>query len=171
MDNLPKLMLFLEIREVLGPGVESLERGALDGLSLTEVNDLCLARRGCILVTRMKDGTEVKVTKQYVVQRLTNCISELEGNGVELSILSPTEDFPEIESKKPLLGSDRILQSMVAAVSEKCKLGVMIPYPRFRQRKRSGLVQSLLWLWEQFLLIQEQRSRYLKSHASLRSLE
>lgn len=125
----PRVDIVPEIREILGPGVEILERGALDGLGLKEVKDLRLGRRGSILVTRMKDGTEVKVTKQYVAERLTNCISELEGNGVELSILLCTEDFPEIESKKLLLRPDKVLQSMVDAVSQKWKLGVIIPSP------------------------------------------
>jgi protein AroM len=125
----PRVDIVPEILEVLGPGVEILERGALDGLSLKEVNDFRPGRRGSILITRMKDGTEVKVTRQYVVQRLTNSISELEGKGVELSILLCTEDFPEIESKKLLLRPDKILQSMVEAVSQKWKLGVIIPSP------------------------------------------
>jgi protein AroM len=123
----PRVDIIPEIREILGPGVEILERGVLDGLSLKEVSDFRPGRRGSTLITRMKDGTEVNVTKQYVVQRLTNCISELEGKGVELSILLCTEDFPEIESKKILLRPDRVLQSMVKAILKKGKLGVIIP--------------------------------------------
>jgi protein AroM len=125
----PRVDIVPEILEVLGPGVEILERGALDGLSLKEVNDFRPGRRGSILITRMKDGTEVKVTRQYVMQRLTNCISELEGKGAELSILLCTEDFPEIESKKLLLRPNRILQNMAEALSQKWKLGVIIPSP------------------------------------------
>lgn len=117
-----------EIREILGPEVEIVERGALDGLSLKEVNDFYPGPPSPILITRMKDGTEVKVTKEHIVTRLKNCILELEGKGVEISILLCTEDFSEIGSEKILLRPDRILQSMVKAIlKQKAKLGVIIP--------------------------------------------
>ena len=123
----PRDDIIPEIREVLGPEVEIVERGALDGLSLKEVNDFCSRPPDPILITRMKDGTEVKVAKKHIVTRLTNCILELEGKGVEISILLCTEDFPEIESKKMLLRPDRLLQRMVKAILTKGKLGVIIP--------------------------------------------
>ena len=123
----PRDDIIPEIREVLGPQVEIVERGALDGLSLKEVNDFYPGPSSPILVTRMKDGTEVKITKKHIVTRLKNCILELEGKGVEISILLCTEDFPEIKSKKILLRPDRILQSMVKAILKKGKLGVIIP--------------------------------------------
>lgn len=52
---------------------------------------------------------------------------ELEGKGVEISILLCTEDFQEIESKNILLRPDRVLQSMVKAILKKGKLGVIVP--------------------------------------------
>ena len=123
----PRDDIIPEIREVLGPEVEIVERGALDGLSLKEVNVFYQGEAGQTLITRMKDGTEVKITKKHIVPRLKNCILELEGKGVEISILLCTEDFPEIESQKILLRPDRVLQSMVKAILKKGKLGVIIP--------------------------------------------
>lgn len=123
----PRDDIIPEIREVLGPEVEIVESGALDGLSLKEVNDFYPGPPNPILITRMKDGTEVKIAKKHILTRLKNCILELESKGVEISILLCTEDFPEIESKKILLRPDRILQSMVKAILKKGKLGVIIP--------------------------------------------
>ncbi|OQW32776.1 MAG: hypothetical protein A4E19_05300 [Nitrospira sp. SG-bin1] len=125
----PRDDIIPEIRDVLGPEVEILERGALDGLSLKEVNDFYPGPPDPILITRMKDGTEVKITKKNIVAKLKNCIFELEGKGVEIAILLCTEDFPEIESKKILLRPDRVLQSMVKATLKEGKLGVIIPSP------------------------------------------
>lgn len=123
----PRVDIIPEICEVLGPGVEIVERGALDGLSLKEVNSFYPGPPGPILITRMKDGTEVKVSKKHVVTRLKKCILELEGEGVEISILLCTEDFPEIESKNILLRPDRVLQSMIKAILSKGTLGVIVP--------------------------------------------
>ncbi len=118
-----------EIREVLGSEVEIVEKGALDGLSLKDVNDFYPGPTDHILVTRMKDGTEVKIAEKHIITRMNNRISELEGKGVEISILLCTGEFPEIESKKILLQPDRILQGMVRAVLEKGKLCVIVPSP------------------------------------------
>ncbi len=123
----PRDDIIPEIREIFGPEVEIVERGALDGLSLKKVNGFYPGPPGPILVTRMKDGTEVKIAKKHIVTRLKNCIVELEGKGVEISILLCTDGFPEIESKNILLRPDRVLQSMVKAIIKKGKLGVIVP--------------------------------------------
>lgn len=123
----PRVDIIPEIQAIVGSGVEIVERGALDGLSLKDVNDFYPAPSDSVLVTRMQDGTEVKVNKMHVVARLKNCILELEDEGIEISILLCTEDFPEIESKSLLLRSDRILQSMVHAILSKGEIGVIVP--------------------------------------------
>lgn len=125
----PRVDIIPEIQAVVGSGVEIVERGALDGLSLKEVNDFYPGPSDSILVTRMKDGAEVKVSKKHVVTRLKNCILELEDEGIEISILLCTEDFQEIESKSLLLRPDRILQSMVNAILSKGEIGVIVPSP------------------------------------------
>lgn len=124
----PRNDIVPEIREILGHEVEIVERGALDGLSLKEVNDFHPGPPSPILITRMKDGTEVKITKKHIITRLKNCILELEAKGVEISILLCTEDFPNIESRRILLRPDKILRSMVKAILKKGeRLGVIIP--------------------------------------------
>ena len=124
----PRTDIIPEIREALGSGVEIVERGALDGLSLNQVNNFYLGPPSPTLITRMRDGTEVKVAKKHIVGRLKKCILELEGKGVEITILLCTEDFAEIESRKMmLLRPDRVLQGMVKAISKQLKLGVIVP--------------------------------------------
>lgn len=123
----PRVDIIPEIQAIVGSGVEIVERGALDGLSLKEVNDFYPTSSDSILVTRMQDGTEVKVNKKHIVTRLKNCILELEDEGIEISILLCTEDFPEIESKSLLLRPDRVLQSMAHAILSKGKIGVIVP--------------------------------------------
>ena len=123
----PRNDIIPEMREVLGHEVEIVEKGALDGLSLKEVNVFCPDPTDHILVTRMKDGTEVKIAKKHIINRMNNCISELEDNGVEISILLCTGEFTEIESKNVLLQPDRILHKMVSSILEKGRLGVIVP--------------------------------------------
>ncbi len=96
----PRDDIIPEIREVLGPEVEIVERGALDGLSLKEVNDFYPGPRSPILITRMKDGTEVKVTKKHILTRLKKCILDLEGKGVEISILFAQKIFRKLNPRR-----------------------------------------------------------------------
>ena len=123
----PRVDIIPEIRAVVGSGVEIVERGALDGISLKEVNDFYSGPSDSILITRMKDGTEVKVNREHILTRLKNCILALENEGIEISILLCTEEFPEIQSKSLLLRPDRVLQSMVQAILSKGEIGVIVP--------------------------------------------
>lgn len=123
----PRDDIIPEIREVLGSEVDIVEKGVLDGLRLKEIDDFYSRKSDPILITRMNDGTEVKITKNHVIARIKDCILELEAKGVEISILLCTEDFSEIKSKKILLQPGRLLKSMVKAILNKGKLGVIIP--------------------------------------------
>lgn len=115
------------IRDILGPGVEVIEAGALDGLSLEEVKDFYPEPADFTLVTRMKDGTEVKVAEKYIVPKINSCISGLEDLGVEILMLLCTGAFPGIESKGILLRPDRLLGNIVKGILEKGRLGVIVP--------------------------------------------
>jgi protein AroM len=125
----PRDDIIPEIRNILGPGVEVIETGALDGLSLEEVKDFYPEPTDFTLVTRMKDGTEVKVAEKYIIPRLNNCISGLENKGTEILMLLCTGEFPGIESKRILLRPDRLLGNIVKGILEKGRLGVIVPSP------------------------------------------
>lgn len=53
----PRDDIIPEIRDILGPGVEIIETGVLNGLSLEEIKDFYPEPTDFTLVTRMKDGT------------------------------------------------------------------------------------------------------------------
>ena len=125
----PRDDIIPEIRDILGPGVELIEAGALDGLSLEEVKDFYPEPTDFTLVTRMKDGTEVKVAEKYIITRLNNCISGLEDKGAEILMLLCTGEFPGIKSKRILLRPDRLLQNIVKGILEKGRLVVIVPSP------------------------------------------
>jgi protein AroM len=125
----PRDDIIPEIRDIIGPGVEIIEAGALDGLGLEEVKDFYPGPTDFTLVTRMTDGTEVKVAEKYIMPRLNNCISVLEDQGAEILMLLCTGEFPGIESKRILLRPDRLLRNIVNGILEKGRLGVIVPSP------------------------------------------
>ena len=123
----PRDDIIPEIREILGSGVEIIEVGALDGLSLEEVKDFYPEPTDFTLVTRMKDGTEVKVAEKYIIPRLNNCISGLEAKDAEILMLLCTGEFQGIKSKRILLRPDRLLGNIGKGILEKGRLGVIVP--------------------------------------------
>jgi protein AroM len=123
----PRDDIIPEIRDILGPGVEIIEAGALDGLRLEEIKAFYPEPTDFTLVTRMKDGTEVKVAKKYIIPRLNICISGLEEKGAEILMLLCTGEFSGIESKGILLRPDRLLHNIVKGILEKARLGVIVP--------------------------------------------
>lgn len=125
----PRHDIIPEIRDIMAPGVEIIEAGALDRLRLEEVKAFYPEPTDFTLVTRMKDGTEVKIAEKYIVPRLNKCIFELENKGAEILMLLCTGEFPGIESKGILLRPDRLLHNIVKGILEKGRLGVIVPSP------------------------------------------
>jgi len=125
----PRIDIIPGIRDVLGPSVEIVEKGALDGLDLEQVKNFYPRPNDYILVTRMRDGTEVKIAEEYLTERMKRCISEFQAEPVEIIILLCTGEFPEIESKKILLRPDRIMLHMVQSLLDTGRLGVIVPSP------------------------------------------
>ena len=125
----PRSDVIPHLRDILGPEVEIVEKGALDGLNLEEVRKFSPRPNDYILVTRMRDGTEVKIAEERVIALMKRCISDFQAEPVEIIILLCTGEFPELESKKILLRPDRIMFHMVQSLLDRGRLGVIVPSP------------------------------------------
>jgi protein AroM len=125
----PRVDIIPEIQKVMGSTIEIVEKGALDGLDLEEVKRFYPCQDDFILVTRMKDGTEVKVAERYILERMKQCIADFQKEPVELILLLCTGEFPEIQSSKILLRLDRIMLQIVRGILERGKLGAIVPSP------------------------------------------
>jgi len=94
----PRLDVTLEIKDILGPRIEIVECGALDGLSPEEINELKPSKSEYILVTRLRDGTTVRVSREKIIDRMNRCIRKIENN-VEIVVILCTGEFPMLKSK------------------------------------------------------------------------
>jgi protein AroM len=123
----PRVDIVPEFRRALCMDAEIVERGALDGLSLEEVRNLAPRAGDYVLVTRMSDGTEVKIAERHILDRLKGCVGDLEQRGVDLIALFCTGEFPELRSSRLLLRPDRLLANVVSALLPRGALGVVVP--------------------------------------------
>jgi protein AroM len=111
----------------VGTEVELLQRGALDGLSREEIAAFAPAEGDYVLVTRLRDGTEVKVAERRIHERMAAAIRSLEDEGVSVIILFCTGEFPSLESRALLLRPDALLRGVVGALIGSGALGVCVP--------------------------------------------
>lgn len=127
----PRTDVISDIGDILGSNVEIIECGALDGLSLEEIKKLEPSLNEHVLVTRLKDGTEVKVSHEKIIARLNQCLQKLEERSKILIILC-TGTFPLL-SQKLLIEPSKLIKSVVQSLLPKGQLGVLIPTPEQTQ--------------------------------------
>ena len=123
----PRVDLIPEMRAILGTGVEIIEAGALDGMTLDEVREIAPGPGDQVLVTRMADGTPVKIAERHILSRMQSQIDSLVERGAEIIALVCTGEFPDFRCSKLVVRPQRVLYHATAAVSAGLSLGVLVP--------------------------------------------
>jgi protein AroM len=93
------------------------ETGLLDNLSRAEIASLAPCGHGDqTLVTRLRDGTEVKLSEKKAIEMLPRAVKDMEHRDVDSVVLFCTGEFPPVESKVPVLYPSAIVSAVVSAV-------------------------------------------------------
>lgn len=140
----PRVDVVSEMKEVMGERVEILECGALDKLSREQILELAPRENEEFFVTRLRDGSEVKVAVSRIVPLVQECINTLEPL-VDVIGLICTGEFHGIFSKKILIEPSALLINIVKSLSPR-RLGVLIPNPRqvsMTNRKWSAITTDI----------------------------
>ena len=120
-DLIPGLM------DILGPGYEVVEAGALDDHTMDDVNRIDLNPDHYILVSRMRDGTEIKITKKVVIPRMQEQLDRLEDQGVRLTVVMCTGKFPQFRSRGLVVTPSEVLKGVIEGSLKVGKLAVVYP--------------------------------------------
>src|SRR5262249_1254660 len=123
----PRTDVVPELAEVLGPGVEIVERGALDGLDIRAVSALAPGPDDQVLVTRLRGGATVFVAAHRIAPRIQAALTDLDRPGVALSAILRTGFLPGLAAAAPLLHPDRVLLGVLRGLSWSGRLGVVAP--------------------------------------------
>ena len=145
----PRKDIVPEMRQILSVDIEIRERGALDDHTLEDVKRLERKPGERILVTRMRDGTEVKVPHGHVVPLIKRCIEELEMEGVELTLILCTGGFPVFKSKRLIVYPSEILQGAVRGALRLGRLGVVFPSEEQLKMAGARLYQTGKRTWDE----------------------
>jgi protein AroM len=116
-----------EIKQLTGSTINYMECGALDGLTLTQIQELAPQSDDYLLVTRMRDGSSVTLAKKHIIPRLRECIRRVEAENVEVIIMLCTGIFPDLRTTKLMIKPDRLLEETVKAILETGTIGVITP--------------------------------------------
>jgi protein AroM len=123
----PRNDVVKEIRDILGP-LEIIERGCLDELKKEQMERLKPKEREPFLVTLLRDGSSIQVSREEVTNLLQQRIQELENEDVNLIVLLCTGDFTNLQSKKLVIEPGKLIHKLVQGIlTKEKKLGVIIP--------------------------------------------
>ncbi|USG66240.1 AroM family protein [Brevibacillus ruminantium] len=127
----PRVDVTPEMLPYLGD-VTVVEKGALDGMGPDELAAIAPKPGENVLVSRLRDGSQVTMSKQAVLDLMQMRIDELEQEGVEAILLLCTGHFPPFRCQTLLLEPDRILNHAVRGLLSTGRLGVINPVPEQR---------------------------------------
>ncbi len=122
----PRDDIVSELRLLLGGGVSIVEAGALDDLLHEEIAALAPAAGEAVLVTRLRDGSSVRVAHRHIMPRLARVVEAL-ARRADLVLLLCTGTFPPLHAACPVLYPERLLRNFVQAVASDWHIGVVTP--------------------------------------------
>lgn len=110
------------------PPASLIERGALDDLSHDEIGRLAPRNDEHPLVSRLRDGTEVVISKERLMPFMQTAVDQAVSAGATLAVILCTGEFAQLSIPVPAIYPDRILAHVVDAVLPEGVVGVMLPH-------------------------------------------
>ena len=135
-DMVPELRRWLD-------GEQIAERGALDNLSAAEAGRLGpVGPEDRLLVSRMRDGSSVKLGVSQVHPLVCGAVRDLEDRGVAATLIVCTGELPPVPHRKTLLHAEALLAHGVRGITGGAQLGVLCPDPATHTRWNQAHVAS-----------------------------
>lgn len=123
----PRPDLLRPIEVATNNSVELELTGALDGMSLADVDQIAPEDGDIPLVTQMESSATVTISHRHVVPLLQQRLHEHETAGRDLLVVLCTGSFPELTADVPMLMPDRVLCHFVAGTFSAGTLGIIAP--------------------------------------------
>jgi protein AroM len=119
-----------EVAAVLGAGFRVVERGALDGLTASQVEALSPGPEHALLVTLLSDGRAVTVAKERILELLQRQLQRLEEEDeASATLLLCSGPFPAFQHCRPLVQPQAALYGAVLAMAGGGRVAAMLPEP------------------------------------------
>ncbi|MCS2608475.1 AroM family protein [Halomonas dongshanensis] len=129
----PRTDLHEDLGELLAPSIDVVERGALDGLTLEEIElRYPVGEQSHVLVSRMRDGRQVTIAEPDLEPLLDGAIRSMAASGsVDALLVLCTGDLPDYRDLGiPVLSPKRLVRHGLQALFPEGRLLVMSPEAR-----------------------------------------
>jgi len=124
----PRIDIMPEMLAEIGEGIEPVEFGLLDGFSRAEIAALAPKGEAYRIVSRLADGSEAVLAKDWVEARFQAMIDEVDAQGFDLIVLLCTGSFPSLRSRTMMVEAGRVVDHVVDALAmEGRTIGMMLP--------------------------------------------
>lgn len=125
----PRTDVVPDMAALLPAGTPVIERGALDDAGPAELARLAPAPGEEVLVSRMRDGTEVGLAADRLMPLVQDAVDHVTGRGAAVVAVLCTGTLPRLRCPAPLLQPGPLLRNLVAAAAPEARLGVVVPAP------------------------------------------
>ena len=124
----PRDDVISEIKPLLNPGAEIIQYGLLDDLSPQEIQALAPIKNETLLVSRLMDGTQIKLGEKKISALLPNAV-DLMKTQMHVNVVGVlcTHEFSQMKFSLPTIFPFTSLQFLLEQVLEVESLGVVVP--------------------------------------------
>lgn len=162
----PRTDVTSDVADILGPDIRIVECGALDELTSKDISELKPSPDEHLLVTRLRDGSEVKISHEKVVSLVNDCISKVQDNAVVVVFLC-TGEFKDVHADKLLIMPSDLLFQVVQSILPQGVAGILVPSPlQFDDMRAKWKRQGLDIVLESLSPYQETDENRIKEIAS-----
>ena len=138
----PRTDMTADLESRLAPTLELVQYGALDDLTASDVErDLAPEPNDEVLVSRMRDGSQVTFSGTKVLPLVQARIDQAEREGARATIVLCTGSFPEMRHEVPLVYPQPLFHAVGRALAGGRRVAVMVPEP-------SQVEQAKIWWGE-----------------------
>lgn len=124
----PRRDMLADLRAILGDEPTIHEVGALDQLGVDEVRELAPRPGEFPLVSRLRDGTIVELSRARVIPLLRDALDRLSMAGAEIFVILCTGEFPPFRASGPVLLPQVVMAKAVDALGVH-RVGALPPLP------------------------------------------
>lgn len=124
----PRRDIMKDIEPLLSDQLEILQAGALDNLTMEQIKELAPDKGDTVLVSSLQNGISVEMAEEKILNRLQECIRNLEDKGAEGIMFLCTGDFGDtFSSKVPVVYPNKLMYAVVQTLCTDGKLNVLVP--------------------------------------------
>lgn len=151
----PREDITTEIRPLFLPHIKILEAGLLDNLSPAEIEQLHPEYEETPLVSRLRDGSQVRLSEQKISALLPEVIDSMKTKmKIQAVGLLCTHDFPDTKFSSTVISPFNYLNFLTTQVLKVRYIGIVVPL--------ENQIDMTKKKWERKKIIVEAKSPYTK---------